>query len=320
MFAVAFSATFAYAQTATVSTNLPATAAPGSTHKVVITVDKPGVTGFAKLQQELPAGFSATQEEVAGSTFSFKDRKVKYLWMALPGDDSFKVSYSLTIDESVSGTQVFEGAFSYIKDNETQKFPFQEIIKVEAATGQPEQAVTVVDPVTNTPVVENNETGNETVGNETANNDNAAAEAEAERKRKEAEAEAERKRKEAEAEKKRIEAEKANNSQPAKTNTAPAKSANSGAGVIFRVQIAATHAQNASASQFAGKFNISDQVYEEEHEGWKKYTAGEFTSYTAAHSFRSSLRDNNGVDGAFVTAYNNGVRISTREALDLLGQ
>lgn len=312
--AVVFSASFSFAQVATVSTNLPASAAPGSTHKVVITVEKPGITGFAKLQQELPAGFTATQEEAAGSTFSFKDRKVKYLWMALPGDDSFKVSYSLTIGEDVSGTQVFEGAFSYIKDNETQKFPFSDIIKVENAAVQADPGVTTVDPMTSQPVTENTANASEEeTGNEMASNDNSA-EDEAAKK-----AEEEKRRIAAEEEKRRKEAEKERNNTP-KPEKKPAKPANSGAGVIFRVQIAATHAPNTSASQFASKYSISDQVYEEQHEGWTKYTAGEFTSYTAAHSFRSSLRDNNGVEGAFVTAYNNGTRITTREALDLLGQ
>lgn len=319
--AVVLSGSFAFAQVATVKTNLPATAAPGSTHKVELTVSKPGITGFAKLQQELPAGFNATQGESANSTFSFKDKKVKYLWMALPNEDEFTVSYSLTIDAAVSGTQVFDGSFSYIKDNETQKFSFQEIIKVEVGAKQPEQAVKTVDPVTSTPVVnaEEPKTEEPVVDNSAA--EAAAAKKAADEKAKKAQELADKKAKEEAERKKNEEASiAAVKQQKEQTKAETAKSANTAEGLIFRVQIAATHNANSTANDFAQKFNISDQVYKEDHEGWIKFTVGEFSSYRAAHSFRSSLRDNNGCEGAFVTAYNQGQRISTREALDILGQ
>lgn len=322
--AVVLSGSFAFAQVATVKTNLPATAAPGSTHKVELTVSKPGITGFAKLQQELPAGFTATPAETANSTFSFKDKKVKYLWMALPSEDEFTVSYNLTIEAGVSGTQVFDGAFSYIKDNETQKFSFQEIIKVEAGASQPEQQVTTVDPATNKPVVEEEPKEEEPV----ASNDNSQAEADAKKAEEQRKAEEARRKQEeadmkkAEEERKKREAEekKATAAKETPKKSEPSKSANTADGLIFRVQIAATHNANSTANDFAQKYNISDQVYREDHEGWIKFTVGEFSSYTAAHTFRSSLRDNNGCEGAFVTAYNNGTRITTREALDILGQ
>ncbi len=324
--AAVLSGSFAFAQVATVKTNLPAAAAPGSTHKVELTVSKPGITGFAKLQQELPSGFNATAVETANSTFSFKDKKVKYLWMALPNGDEFTVSYNLTIDPSVSGTQVFDGAFSYIKDNETQKFSFQEIIKVEVGATQPEQEVTTVDPATEKPVVKDEPKKEEPVADNSQAEADAkkAEEAAAKKAKEEAEkakaaadkkAAEEAKRKKEEEERMKAEAKKET---PKKVETA--KSANSGSGVIYRVQIAATHNANSTANDFASKYSISDQVYKEDHEGWIKFTVGEFSSYTAAHTFRSSLRDNNGCEGAFVTAYNNGTRISTREALDLQGQ
>ncbi|MFT5918985.1 MAG: hypothetical protein ACI9FU_000787, partial [Granulosicoccus sp.] len=105
-----------------VSTNLPASAAPGSEFLVEITVNKPSVTGFAKLEHSLPTGFEASAGQTANATFSFKDRKVKFLWMALPNGDSFTVSYKVTVDASLSGSQILEGKFAYIKDNATEKY------------------------------------------------------------------------------------------------------------------------------------------------------------------------------------------------------
>jgi hypothetical protein len=102
-----------------VTTKLPASAAPGSEFLVELTVEKPGITGFAKLEQSLPTGFEASQGQTANATFSFKDRKVKFLWMALPNDDSFTVSYTVKVDASLSGKQILEGKFANIKDKAT---------------------------------------------------------------------------------------------------------------------------------------------------------------------------------------------------------
>lgn len=90
-------------------------------------------------------------------------------------------------------------------------------------------------------------------------------------------------------------------------------------GLVFRVQVAAG-ANNVDPSTFASKFNISEAISVEEHDGMFKYVVGEFGSYRPAKTFCNDLRDNNSVEGPFVTAYNNGVRIHVREALDLLGQ
>jgi chemotaxis protein histidine kinase CheA len=116
----------------TVKTKLPATAVPGGSFTVEINIAKSDVTGFAKLQQQLPPGFTAEAGEMANATFSFKDQKVKFLWMALPNED-FKVSYKVSVDGSLSGNQIIDGTFAYIKDNETEKLIIpKDIITIQA--------------------------------------------------------------------------------------------------------------------------------------------------------------------------------------------
>ncbi|MCF8459659.1 MAG: hypothetical protein K9G46_02960 [Flavobacteriales bacterium] len=115
----------------TVKTKLPATAVPGGTFTVEINVAKSDVSGFAKLQQQLPPGFTAEVGETSNATFSFKDQKVKFLWMALPNED-FKVSYKVAVDASLSGNQIIDGTFAYIKDNETEKLDIpKDIITIQ---------------------------------------------------------------------------------------------------------------------------------------------------------------------------------------------
>jgi hypothetical protein len=123
-----------------VSTKLPATVAPGGNFNVELSVSKGDISGFAKLQQQLPPGFTATAGEVANATFSFKDQKVKFLWMALPNGD-FKVTYNVVVDASLSGNQIIDGGtFSFIKDNETEKFIIpKDIINVTANTAEATQ-------------------------------------------------------------------------------------------------------------------------------------------------------------------------------------
>ena len=340
-----------------VKTKLPATAAPGGSFTVEINVAKGDVSGFAKLQQQLPPGFTAEAMETANATFSFKDQKVKFLWMALPNDD-FKVSYKVAVDASLSGNQIIDGTFAYIKDNETEKLVIPKDIiaiqanqaeaakqaamdkiladqqaKIDAANAAREQAAPVEETATDVVAAETKaaestaakaEKAAEPVAETAVDNSAelaAAAKKEEARQAKEAkqaaEAEAARQKKEAEAAKK---AEKA--AQPVQEvaandyNDAMLKSK---AGLVFRVQVAAGP-NKVDPSFFQTKYGISDAVVIEEHEGLFKYVVGEFGSYRPAKTFSNELRDNNSVEGPFVTAYNNGTRIHVKEALDIAGQ
>ncbi|TNF27591.1 MAG: hypothetical protein EP314_04675 [Bacteroidetes bacterium] len=347
----------------TVSTKLPATVAPGGSFNMELNIAKGDVSGFAKLQQQLPPGFTAEEGESSNATFSFKDQKVKFLWMALPTGD-FKVTYKVNVDASLSGNQIIEGTFAYIKDNETEKYVIPKDIiavkadqgaaaqdaamaqilaeqqaKEEAAQAAREEAAKAEQPaeepqaVAEEPVAAAEEKAVETAA-EVA--DNSAAEAEAAAKA-EAEAQkakaAEEKRKADEAEKARKAEEKRQADEAKKTKEAekaaavavePAKDYNDAMmttkpGLVFRVQVAAGP-NKVDPAIFQTKYGINEAIVIEEHEGLFKYVVGEFGSYRPAKTFSNELRDNNSVDGPFVTAYNNGTRIHVKEALDIAGQ
>ena len=341
-----------------VTTKLPATAVPGGNFLVELNVAKGDVSGFAKLQQQLPPGFTAEAGETANATFSFKDQKVKFLWMALPNND-FTVSYKVAVDASLSGNQIIDGTFAYIKDNETEKFVIpKDIITIQASQAEaaqqaamdkiladqkakeeaaraareeaaPEEEVATEEPVeeevaSENPKVETTEVveTTEEVVEEVA--DNSAAEAAAAKAAADEEA-----RKAKEAKKAKEEAEKAKKAEAAQAKEAkaaaePAPSYNdammkSKAGLVFRVQVAAGP-NKIDPSFFQTKYGITETVVIEEHEGLYKYVVGEFGSYRPAKTFSNELRDSNGVDGPFVTSYNDGTRIHVKEALEIAGQ
>lgn len=105
-----------------ITQNIPSTMVPGSEVRVTVTVNKADLSGFAKLQLDLPPGLSATAIETKGASFTFADQKAKFIWMALPSTPTFKVSYTLSADAGVSGNLAIQGRLSYIEDNERKTF------------------------------------------------------------------------------------------------------------------------------------------------------------------------------------------------------
>ncbi|MDP4953805.1 MAG: hypothetical protein NWQ53_09190, partial [Flavobacteriales bacterium] len=87
---------FVVADGVIIEDNTPSSMTPGSSANITITINKGTVEDFAKLEIELPEGMSATPIQTNGASFSFKDQKAKFIWMALPSDQEFNVSYKLT--------------------------------------------------------------------------------------------------------------------------------------------------------------------------------------------------------------------------------
>ena len=121
-FSILFLTTHLFSQEVAVILNAPANATQGKEFEISLTVNKADVTGFARIQLDLPAGFTVKASQTQGSTFSFKDNKVRFLWMSLPADKTLNISCLATADNSVSGNINIEGAFSYVLNNETQRF------------------------------------------------------------------------------------------------------------------------------------------------------------------------------------------------------
>ncbi|RMG83158.1 MAG: hypothetical protein D6707_01580 [Bacteroidetes bacterium] len=101
-----------------VSQNIPSHVNPGDEFTVEITVSKSDVNGFAKIQQELPPGFEAEVVDSKGASFTFNDNKVKFIWMSIPEDEEFTISYKVKVGADVQGKFDIKGKFSYLYNNE----------------------------------------------------------------------------------------------------------------------------------------------------------------------------------------------------------
>lgn len=90
-------------------------------------------------------------------------------------------------------------------------------------------------------------------------------------------------------------------------------------GLLFRVQIAASH-QKVNAESYFKRYNIYEPVFMHEHEGWQKYLVGNFESYRQASKHKKEVWNSTPIKDAFVAAYNNGTRITVQEALMIMNQ
>jgi hypothetical protein len=116
-----------------ITQNVPATMEPGSEVRVMVTINKADLTGFAKLQLDLPEGLSATAIDTKGASFTFADGKAKFIWMALPTTPSFKISYTLSASSNAHGLLPIGGRLSYIENNERKSFEIP-VVKVDLGT------------------------------------------------------------------------------------------------------------------------------------------------------------------------------------------
>jgi outer membrane biosynthesis protein TonB len=125
-----------------------------------------------------------------------------------------------------------------------------------------------------------------------------------------------------------VEAKKSNETPKAETVTASAKSdpkteiSKAPApekGISYKVQIMAAH-RTVGKAYFQQRHNYSGEFSIENHEGWVKYTTGRHSVYADARNARETIRSKYNFDGPFVTAYNDGVRITVQEALMISNQ
>ncbi len=89
---------------------------------VQVKINRPGIKGFAKYQDILPAGYTAKAgTQTAGSSFSVSDGKAKFVWVSLPAEDEMTVTYVLEKTATAAPDAKIEGEFSYLEDNQTKK-------------------------------------------------------------------------------------------------------------------------------------------------------------------------------------------------------
>jgi hypothetical protein len=314
------------------------TVSEGSTkgeYKVVHKLNKSDLSGFGKIEDLIPEGYAAANDKGAGSSYTFNNNKVRYVWVVLPKEKEIEVSYFLR-KTGTPTTHDISGTFDYLKNNETQSINIgnsqiphiddntvvsnqtrenkvEPIVKKEKAkptdgalTGyRPNAKKTPIpskkNPTLNTQTVETPISGSNT-NDEFTTKSAAPVDTTAVVKSGES----------------ATPINSATNSGEEKNTNQSGITNKSSAKVNFSVQVAALQKQKEAAS-IQRYLALSDRLQIEFHEGYSKYVSGKFDEYLKAKTHRDKIR-NNGKRRAFVTAYNTGKRITVQEGLMIANQ
>lgn len=135
-----------------VTGNFPKNVATGTEFTAELTVKKTNVSGFAKLQLEVPEGFTVKEVDSKAGTFSFSANIAKIIWTSVPSDDQFTVKFALVADASATGTKTLASKFSYVSNNSREIVEMTPVnIQVGDAASEP-TATADAAPVAATPV------------------------------------------------------------------------------------------------------------------------------------------------------------------------
>lgn len=91
------------------------------TFLVKCTVNKGDLTGFARLKEDIPEGFTVEKGATQSAIFQNVDGIAKFIWTEVPAEKTFEVTYTLTAGPDVSGDHTLSGEFSYLVNDETQE-------------------------------------------------------------------------------------------------------------------------------------------------------------------------------------------------------
>lgn len=261
---------------------------------VNILVSKGTADKFAKIEEDIPEGFKAESIDCKDGIFTFKDQKAKFLWMTLPPEQSFVVSYRLVPEDGVGPKELaLKGTFSFIQNDATQVIDIaQKSTNLRTLTAQQLEALAQTTSGTSNRQdnVSNSYTPDASGGVEIPIK-YVGAEKMAEQDRKQ-----------------HISPTASSSETNMSYTLEPEK------GVYYRVQIAAGH-KLVNIKRYFRKYKLDAEVRTEQHDGWYKYSVGSFYVYKDAHDYRSKLWATTPIDDAFVAAYNNGKRITVQEAL-----
>ena len=263
-----------------------------------ITISKGNLTGFAKLMEVLPTGFTASAGESGGASFSFADQKVRFIWVSMPPAPEIKISYKVTVAPGIIEDQIIDGVFSYIESDETKKFvlPTSTVTMskdggtVATTTTEPTNTQTTTEPTNTQTTTTTTEPKTYTVAN--GNKEPKVKEPKVKKVK-----------------------EKKSSSQSYSATNLPSSNVK----LHYSVQVIALQKKRRSTSYIANLYKINEPVRPDDGGGFYKYIVGEHDEYKAARDARETFKPK-GVIAPFVTAYNRGRRITVQEALMVSSQ
>ena len=101
----------------TISGNFPKSVNVATEFTAEIKINKGSIGGFAKLQLEVPQGFTVKELDSKTGNFSFATNIAKIIWTAMPNDPEFTVKFTISADASAAGAKTIASKFSFVNNN-----------------------------------------------------------------------------------------------------------------------------------------------------------------------------------------------------------
>ncbi|MFL2565086.1 MAG: hypothetical protein ACJ0QN_04755 [Parvicellaceae bacterium] len=98
--------------------------------EVSIVINKNDFSGPGRLRLDFNQALNIDVKEKfnAGSSFTFKDNEVLFIWYDLPNEKNIEITYIITAEEGATGMKKIKGDFSFINDNERKQIEIPELI------------------------------------------------------------------------------------------------------------------------------------------------------------------------------------------------
>ena len=252
-----------------------------------------GMKGFLKMQEWTSNGCVLSKFQSAGSTVTVDGSTIKFVWFEVPAAETVVVKYKVQCASIPEDGLTIDGKLSFTVDNQPREVP---IILTGKSVGSEKKVE--VENTAESEVKKESPVQTEVVNNSVEVPTEPVKEIEV---------------------KKEINTKQAvgKDIKPKNIQTASSKSAS---GITFKVQVLANH-RKVSDAEWQSKFGLTESKQVTNHEGWMKWTVGNFANYGEARNKREELTSScPQLPGPFVTAYQDGNRISVQEALMITQQ
>ena len=278
---------------------VPELAPDGRGYIVNLLVSKETKEKFAKIEETIPAGYKAESMTDRDAIFTFKNNLAKYLWMNLPASSFFLVTYKLIPISNKTSSPSINGKFSYLEEEKTISVDIKQTDQDLASIKTPDELYSLLSTLTSAPLASNEKKKT------TSPEQNITT-----------------KQIKVKTPDKQVKQTQTTTQQQAKVKE-PHTNINyllePEEGIYYRVQLAAGH-EPINIRRYFKKYNLDKEVRKEVHEGWQKYSVGSFKEYKDARDYRVHIWNTTRISDAFVSAYNNGERITVQEALMIADQ
>lgn len=280
---------------------------------VTVNIHKAHLSGFAKIEEDISHDFTAAAVKTDESVFNIVDNKVKFVWFDIPASNDVTIAYHLIpVTQNPNPDTKIEGEFSFLVNNETRSVKIADVrteILAEETT----------DPIDDREI--ETEIDDEPIAEVHAESPDTSEEEQTQKAQQEEIEMTETLTATDEtipaAEQPEEIAQEMEPAQPVAPETPAVRMPETD--ITYRVQIIAA-SKLVDAQYFKKQHRFEEEYFVENHEGWVKYTTGRFDAYRAARDHRNVLTARYNFPGPFVTAYNDGARITVQEALMISNQ